>query len=48
MGKTINEVECLTCKNKSIKEEEFYTLSTPIPIMDEASYEVIFVPRCSK
>ncbi len=48
MGKTINEVECLTCKHKNVKEEEFYTLSTPIPIKDEVNFEVIFVPRCLK
>ena len=48
MGKTVNEVECMTCRNRSIKEEDFYTLSIPIPISEEISFEIIFVPRLTK
>jgi hypothetical protein len=48
MGKTVNELECLTCHYKSIKYEDFATLSLPIPISEELNFEVTFVRRCTK
>lgn len=48
MGKTVNELTCLNCNNKSLRYEDFFTLSIPIPISEEVSFEVIYVPRCSK
>lgn len=47
MGKTVNELTCLGCHKKSLKYEDFFTLSIPIPISEEVSFEVIYVPRCA-
>ena len=48
MGKTVNELQCCKCLNRSVLQEAFFTLSLPIPINEELYFEVTFVPRCSK
>lgn len=40
MGKTVNTLECQKCHNKSMKVEDYFTLSLPIPLYEDITITV--------
>jgi len=47
MGRTLNQMQCTSCGHLSSRQEEYFTLSLPIPIQEEVNFEVTYVGRCA-